>query len=113
MPWCVRHAPAPGYTWDIHDVCATLALDEVDAAEVDAERAGTAPRDVGLLRRGRERLAVFLRLRPGREDLSDTEEPLADHIDLQVTPFGWVIALCEDGRRLVRGARLGEPLGLG
>src|SRR5207247_2243203 len=35
-----------------------------------------------------------------------------DHIDLQVTPLGRVIALCEDGGRLVRGARLGEQLGL-
>src|SRR3989475_2219937 len=49
-----------------------------------------------------------LRLRDGREDLPDAEEPLADHVDLQVAPLGRVIALCQNGWRLVRRACLGE-----
>src|SRR5436309_1478750 len=79
-----------------------------------AAASGLAGRSTSRLALGgrRERLAVLLRFRPGRENLADTEEPLANHIDLQVAPVGRVIALCEDGRRLVRGPRLGEQLGL-
>src|SRR5438876_3610902 len=108
----IRHTLEAGDAGDVYDVCPSLALDEVDAVEIDTERAATAQCDIGLLGGRRERLAVFLRLGPGWKDLPDTEEPLADHIDLQVAPLGRVIALCEDGRRLVRGARLGEQLGL-
>src|SRR5213594_3556698 len=112
MRWRIRHPLEAGEAGHVYDVQLPLALDEVDAVEVDPERAATAQRDFSLLGGRRERLTVLLRFRPGREDLSDTEEPLADHIDLQVTPLGRVIALCENGRRLVRRPRLGEQLGL-
>src|SRR5882724_11021730 len=84
----VRHALETGDAGHVDYVGPSFALDQVDAIEVDAERSATAQRDVGLLGRRRERLAVFLRLRAGRKDLPDAEEPLADHVDLQVAPLG-------------------------
>src|SRR5881392_2706263 len=90
----VRHALEARDAGHIHDVCLSLALDQVDAVQVDTERTATAQGDVGLLGSRGERLAVLLRLRDGREDLPDAEEPLADHVDLQVAPLGRVIALC-------------------
>src|SRR5947209_3510369 len=109
----VRHTLEARDAGHIHDVCLSLALDQVDAVQVDTERTAAAQRDVGLLGSRGERLAVLLRLRAGREDLPDAEEPLADHVDLQVAPLGRVIALCQNGWRLVRRACLGEELGLG
>src|SRR5438552_10127959 len=79
----IRHALEAGDAGHVHDVQLPLALDEVDAVQVDTERAATAQRDFSLLGGRCERLAVLLRLRPGRENLSDTEEPLTDHIDLR------------------------------
>src|SRR2546429_2557875 len=107
----VRHPLETGDAGHVDHVRPSFALDQVDAIEVDAERTATAQRDVGLLGSRRERLAVLLRLRDGREDLPDAEEPLADHVDLQVAPLGRVIGLCQNGWRLVRRAFLGEELG--
>src|SRR2546428_6019691 len=110
MRRCIRHALEAGDAGHVYDVLFPLALDDVDAVEVDTERAATAQRDFSLLGGLRERLTALLRLRPGREDLSVAEELLADHIDLQVTPLGLVIALCEDGGRLVTGSCLDEQV---
>src|SRR5437867_5603805 len=94
----VRHALEAWDAGHVHDVCLSIALDQVDAVEVDAKRAATAQRDVGLLGRRGEWLAILLRFCSGREHLPDTEEALADHVDLQVAPLRRVIALCQNWR---------------
>src|SRR3989442_2592751 len=93
----VRDAPAPGDAAHVDDVRFPLALDDVDAVEVDAERPAAAPGDLAKLRRGRERLPAFFLFGPRREDLLYAEEPAADRIDLPVAALGRVVALDEDG----------------
>src|SRR2546425_4937644 len=107
----IWYALEAGYAGHVHHVRPSFALDQVDAVEVDPEGAAAAQRDVGLFGRGGERLAVLLRLCSRREHLPDTEEALADHVDLQVTPLRRMIALRQD-RRLVRRARLREGIRL-
>src|SRR2546430_7311075 len=101
MRRCIRHALEAGDAGHVYDALFPLALDDVDAVEVDTERAATAQRDFSLLGGRPAPLTALLRLRPGREDLSHAEELLADHIDLQVTPPAPAIALGEDGAWLV------------
>src|SRR3989441_12990835 len=93
----VRHTLEARDAGHIHDVCLSLALDQVDAVQVDTERTATAQRYVGLLGRRGERHAGLLRLRDGPEDLPDAEEPLADHVDLQGPPLARVVALSQNG----------------
>src|SRR3989442_14966982 len=103
----VRDAPAPGDAAHVDDVRFPLALDDIDAVEVDAERPAAAPGDLAKLRRGRERLPAFFLVGPGREDLLYAEEPVADRIDLPVAALGRGVALDEDG--LLTGWNRREP----
>src|SRR5256886_17523790 len=105
----VRDAPAPGDAAHVDDVWLPLALDDIDAVEVDAERPAAAPGDLAKLRRGRERLPAFFLVGPGREDLLYAEEPVADRIDLPVAALGQVGALDEDGLLTGRHRPEGRP----
>src|SRR5207244_3106808 len=105
----VRHALEARDAGHIHDVCLSLALDQVDAVQVDTERSATAQRDVGLLGRRRERLAVFLRLRAGRKDLPDAEEPLADHVDPPVARIRAAITLSRSATVTGYGFTMAAP----
>src|SRR5438105_1955626 len=92
----VRDASAPRDAAHVHDVRLPVALDDVDAVEIDAEGPAAALRDVAQLLRRREWLPVFLVLGPRRKDLLDTEQPAADRVDLPVPALGRVVALGED-----------------
>ncbi len=102
----VRDAAAPRDAAHVHDVGLPLALDDVDAVEVDAEGPAAAPRDVAELRAGCERLPAAILLRSRRKHLLDAEQPLADHVDLPVPPLGRVVALRED--RVSAGRHRGQ-----
>src|SRR5437016_6797841 len=62
----------------VHHVRGPVAFDDVHTVEVDAERLPAATGDLAQLRRGRERLSMFLRFRPPREDLLHAKDPAAD-----------------------------------
>src|SRR5205814_1781409 len=51
---------------------------KVNALQPDDAASGGATGDLAQLRRGRERLSIFLRVRPPREDLLHAEDPAAD-----------------------------------
>src|SRR5256885_4763477 len=103
-----RDAPAPGDAAHVDDVRLPLALDDVDAVEVDAERLPAAHYDLAQFCRGCERLAVLLRVGPGRENFLDAEHPATDHVHLPVAALGRVVALGEDG---ILSGRHGRELG--
>src|SRR5207248_10160663 len=78
----VRDATAARDAAHVNDVGLPLALDDVDAVEVDAEGLAAAPRDLAQFRRRRERLPAPVLLGPGRKHLLDAEQAFADHVDL-------------------------------
>src|SRR5207247_3703326 len=83
---------------DIDDVGRPVALDDVHAVQLRAERAATPQRDVAQLVGNRERLALFFFGSASREHLHDSEAPIADHVHLPVAAsLRLVIALREDG----------------
>src|SRR5438445_10586849 len=87
-----RDAPAPGDAAHVDDVRLPLALDDVDAVDVDAERLSAAHDDLAQFCGGCERLAVLLRVGPGRENFLDAEHPAADHVHLPVAAPGRAVA---------------------
>src|SRR5204863_8833485 len=80
----VRGATAARDAAHVNDVGLSLALDDVDAVEVDVEGSAAAPRDLAQFRRRRERLPAPVLLGPGRKHLLDAEQAFADHVDLPV-----------------------------
>src|SRR5207253_10381828 len=90
----------------VHDVGLPLALDDVDAVEVDAEGPAAAPRDFAELRTGCERLPAPILLGLRRKHLLDAEQPLAYHVDLPVAALGRMVALRE--HRVSAGRQRGQ-----
>src|SRR5881396_3016794 len=83
---------------DIDDVGLPVALDDVHAVQLRAERAATPQRDIAQLVGNRERLALFFLGSASREHLLDSEAPIADHVQLPIAAsLRLVIALREDG----------------
>src|SRR5437867_5626145 len=96
MPRRVRDASASRDAAHVHDVGLPLALDDVDAVEVDAEGPAAAPRDVAELRAGCKGLPALVLFGLGWKHLLHAEQPLPDHVDLPVAALGWVVALRQD-----------------
>src|SRR5207244_4609495 len=82
MRWCVRDALEPWHRGHVDDVRLPIALDDVDAVEVDAKRLATAPGDFAQLRRWGELLSVFLLLGLVGDARLDTEERVPVREDL-------------------------------
>src|SRR5438034_6303256 len=93
----VRDPLEPRDAAHVHHVRGSVAFDDVDTVEVDAEGLPAAPDDLAQLRRGRERLSMLLIFGPAGEDLLHAEDAPADRIHLPVAALRRVIALGEHG----------------
>src|SRR5258707_13535920 len=75
MQRSVRNTLESGHGRHVDDVRLSLALDDVDAIEVDAERPATAQGDLAQLRRRREGFPVSCLLGQGGKRLLGRKKP--------------------------------------
>src|SRR3989442_4001362 len=84
MQRSVRNTLESGHGRDVDDVRLSLALDDIDAIEVDAERPATAQGDLAQLRRRREGFPGFFLLGQGGENIPYSKKPAPHRAQLSV-----------------------------
>src|SRR2546426_6323951 len=85
---CIRNTLVSGDARHVHDVWPPLALDDVDAVQVDAEGPAAAQREVAQLRGWCEGLSLLLGCGAGWEDLLDPKTWSPITYSLRSRPWG-------------------------